>query len=108
MNKDQFEGGARKLGGEVEDAFGKAMGSDKLRGEGVIDQVAGAAQGAYGDVRDAVETAVSRAAPVIRDGAERAATITRENSVFTALTVGALAYGLAWFIHGSGSRNHSR
>lgn len=60
MNKDQVEGTLDKAKGHVKEAFGKAVGNEKLQAEGKADQVSGAVQKKYGDVKDAVETVAKK------------------------------------------------
>jgi uncharacterized protein YjbJ (UPF0337 family) len=108
MNEDQFKGSARNLGGKVEDEFGKLVGDKEIRGEGMIDHVAGTAQNIYGDAKEAVASAFDRASPVVRDGAQRALSMTRENSVLAVLAAGAVGYALAWAFHGDKARPSRR
>lgn len=103
MNGDQFEGVARNLGGQIEGRVGKLAGDDELRAEGLIDQIAGAAQTDYGDAKEAVGSALDRAAPLVRDGAGRALSVTRENTMLALLTAGAIGYAIAWAFHGEKS-----
>ena len=44
MNKDEFQGGARYVGGKVEKAVGDTVDSRDWQVDGVVDQVAGGAQ----------------------------------------------------------------
>ncbi len=53
MSGNQFEGGARELGGKVKDAVGGLAGDAKTQGEGKLDQVVGKAQQQYGAAADA-------------------------------------------------------
>jgi uncharacterized protein YjbJ (UPF0337 family) len=57
MNKEGIEGAAQKGVGAVKDAVGKAVGNDKLRAEGVADQIVGSAKEAIGKAKDAVHKA---------------------------------------------------
>lgn len=54
MDENRFEGAARDIGGKVREAAGDLTGDPKLKAEGMADQVHGAAQKTYGQVRDAV------------------------------------------------------
>jgi uncharacterized protein YjbJ (UPF0337 family) len=56
MNKDQVKGTLEKAKGNVKEAVGKAVGNERLQGEGQADQAAGAVQKKYGDVKDAAKT----------------------------------------------------
>ena len=117
MNKDEFQGGARYLGGKVEKTVGDAVDSRDWKVDGVVDQIAGGAQHAYGRARSIVGDAID-GAPALADEArdrlmeagERIADTAQKNGKAAAQTVqdtpvlwavaAALAgYGLAWFIH---------
>ncbi len=54
MEENQFEGAARDLGGKAQEMAGKLTGDTKLKADGTIDQAAGTAQKAYGQVKEAV------------------------------------------------------
>ncbi len=55
VNKDQVKGRAKEVKGNIKEAAGKVVGNDKLKVEGRFDKAAGKAQGAYGDLKDAVK-----------------------------------------------------
>lgn len=55
VNKDQIKGRAKEVKGNIKEAAGKVVGNDNLKIEGRIDKAAGKAQGAYGDLKDAVK-----------------------------------------------------
>jgi len=57
MDENRFEGTARKVGGKVEGVLGDLTGDTKLQAEGAIDKLAGSAQRAYGQAKDAVRGA---------------------------------------------------
>lgn len=52
MNADTLEGAAKDLGGKAKEAMGDATGSERLKGDGLCDQMMGDAQKAYGKARD--------------------------------------------------------
>ena len=54
MNEDRIIGAGRNAAGALEKDLGNAIGSDRLVGDGLIDQVAGAFQHGYGKARDTV------------------------------------------------------
>ena len=60
-DQNEFEGAARKVGGKIESAVGNATGDYKLKGEGMADKAAGAAQKAYGQASDSVKSAANQA-----------------------------------------------
>jgi uncharacterized protein YjbJ (UPF0337 family) len=61
MNRDHIEGGVRNIRGRAKTAAGAVLGRPSPQVEGAIDQVAGAAQVAYGRARDTADD-------LIRDG----------------------------------------
>ena len=55
MNKDQAAGGAKKLGGKIQQEVGKLVGSTNQQVEGVKHQIAGKMQEAIGDIKASVK-----------------------------------------------------
>ncbi|WP_336492142.1 CsbD family protein [Methylobacterium nigriterrae] len=55
VDKDRVEGSATNLGGKVKEGAGKLTGDEKLKNEGVADQVKGKVQNAVGGVKDALK-----------------------------------------------------
>ena len=53
MDENRLEGKARKLGGKIEESFGRVTGDLETQREGMANQFAGAAQDAYGQAADA-------------------------------------------------------
>lgn len=118
MNKDEFQGGARYIGGKVEKAIGDTVNSRDWQVDGVVDQVAGGAQNLYGRAKSAIgdvvdgapelaekigseaREAADRAAEAARRGARSAQTSAKEAPVLWALGAAAIGYGLAWLVHG--------
>jgi uncharacterized protein YjbJ (UPF0337 family) len=60
MNKDQVKGRAEEVKGNIKEGVGKAVGNDRLRGEGVADQVAGKTQAGYGDAKEKAKDVIDR------------------------------------------------
>ena len=54
MDENRFEGAAQDLGGKAKEMAGNLTGDSKLKAEGTFDQASGAAQKAYGQVKDTV------------------------------------------------------
>lgn len=118
MNKDEFQGGARYVGGKVEKAVGDTVNSRNWQVDGVVDQVAGGAQNLYGRAKSAIDDIVDgapeladklgseardageRAADVARRGARSAQDSAKEAPLLWALGAAAIGYGIAWFVHG--------
>lgn len=118
MNKNEFQGGARYVGGKVEKAIGDTTNSRDWQVDGVVDQVAGGAQNLYGRARSAIDTAIDgapelaekigdearvaadRATEAARRGARTAQDSAKDAPLLWALGAAAIGYGLAWFLHG--------
>ncbi len=71
MNEDRIMGAGRELLGKGERALGSAAGNEHLQGDGVVDQVAGAVEHGYGQVKDAVGDIVKDAPGAITHAVNR-------------------------------------
>ncbi len=118
MNKDELQGGARYVGGKVEKSIGDAVDSRDWKVDGIVDQVAGAAQHGYGRARSVVNDAIDTAPDLAEDARERltaagekvvdaarkggtAAVRTVEDTpLLWAAAAALVGYGLAWLVHG--------
>lgn len=60
MNKDQVQGRATQAKGDIKEAAGKAVGNQKLQGEGLVDQAKGKTQAGYGDAKEKVKNAIDK------------------------------------------------
>ena len=60
MNKDQVQGRAAQVKGDIKQAAGKMVGNRKLQGEGLVDQAKGKAQAVYGDAKAQVKKGIGR------------------------------------------------
>ncbi|MEO5686100.1 MAG: CsbD family protein [Burkholderiaceae bacterium] len=61
MNKDQVNGRAETLKGDVKEAAGKLVGNERLTAEGQAEQVTGKVQSKLGDVKSDVGNALKKA-----------------------------------------------
>ena len=61
MNKDQVNGRAQTLKGDVKEAAGKLVGNERLAAEGQAEQVAGKVQSTVGDVKSKVGSTLKNA-----------------------------------------------
>src|SRR5436305_1534511 len=59
---DKVKGAANEAMGKAKQGVGEATGSDRMRGEGAIQEVKGKGQQAVGDAKDAVKDAANKAA----------------------------------------------
>jgi uncharacterized protein YjbJ (UPF0337 family) len=59
---DKVKGATNEAIGKAKQGVGEAVGSDKLQGEGVIQEVKGKGQKAVGDAKEATKDAVNKAA----------------------------------------------
>ena len=59
---DKVKGAANEAIGKAKQGIGEATGSDRLQGEGAVQEVKGKGQQALGDAKEATKDAVNRAA----------------------------------------------
>src|SRR5215471_3903321 len=59
---DKIKGTANKAMGKAKQGIGEAVGSDRLQGEGMVQEVKGKGQQALGDAKEATKDAINRAA----------------------------------------------
>lgn len=118
MNKDEFQGGARYVGGKIEKAVGDTVDSRAWKVDGVVDQVAGGAQHSYGRARSIVEDAIDsapelaeeardclkaageRAADAAQKGGRVAAQKVQDAPLLWAIAAAIGGYALALVVHG--------
>ena len=55
MNKDQVKGKAKDIGGKIQEAVGKVVGSNKQQAEGLAKQAKGKIQEKVGDLKEVVK-----------------------------------------------------
>jgi len=59
---DKVKGNANEAMGKAKQGIGEATGSDRLQGEGTIQEVKGKGQKAVGDAKEATKDAINKAA----------------------------------------------
>jgi uncharacterized protein YjbJ (UPF0337 family) len=64
---DKIKGTANEAMGKAKQKIGEATGSERLEGEGAIQQVKGKGQEALGDAKQATKDAINRAAAKAND-----------------------------------------
>ncbi len=52
VDEDRIEGAAKNVGGKIKEGLGKALGDEKMRRDGQVDQVKGRAENAIGGIKD--------------------------------------------------------
>jgi uncharacterized protein YjbJ (UPF0337 family) len=67
---DKIKGTTNEAVGKAKQGIGEATGSDKLKGEGVVQEVKGKGQKAMGDTKKATKEAVDRAADWAKRGTD--------------------------------------
>ena len=60
VDDDRVKGAARNVGGKIKEGVGKAVGDEKLKREGQVDQVKGRAENAIGGIKDATRDKLDR------------------------------------------------
>lgn len=103
MNNDQFSGGAKSVGGRVEEAAGAVLNDSEMQSSGIVEQIKGTAQSLYGDAKDTVRNTYDRVAPVTRDSVGRVVEVTREHSLMAILAAGAVGFALAVAFRNNGT-----
>lgn len=110
MNEDVVKGKVKGLAGQVEGAVGDLTSNPELESEGLLHQVEGAAQEAFGQAKDAVAEAARASSAALADAFEAGANyydssnqaVRRQigdNTLAVLFVAGAVGYGLAWLIH---------
>jgi len=59
---DKIKGATNEAVGKAKQGVGEAIGSDRLQGEGIVQEVKGKGQQALGDAKEATKDAVNKAA----------------------------------------------
>jgi uncharacterized protein YjbJ (UPF0337 family) len=59
---DKIKGATNEAVGKAKQGIGEAVGSDKMQGEGAVQEVKGKGQQVLGDAKDATKDAVNKAA----------------------------------------------
>lgn len=67
---DKIKGASNEAIGKAKQGIGEATGSDRLKGEGVVQEVKGKGQKAMGDAKDAAKEAMDRAANAAKRATE--------------------------------------
>ncbi|MFI5015811.1 MAG: CsbD family protein [Hyphomicrobiales bacterium] len=100
MDKSRVEGNARQAAGAVKSAAERVPGDAATEAEGLADRAAGAAKEAYAHVKEAASEGADQVAKEARRGAGKVAGFVRSNPVSSVLAVGAVFFGLGFFMGG--------
>jgi uncharacterized protein YjbJ (UPF0337 family) len=57
MDKDRVKGSAQQIGGSIKETTGKALGDEKMKHEGRMDQVEGKIRNTVGGMKDTIREA---------------------------------------------------
>lgn len=60
MNRDQVKGRVEQVKGKVKEGVGKAVGNERLKTEGQVDQAAGKGQATYGDAKKKAKDTIDK------------------------------------------------
>ena len=101
MNEDRLMGTAKNVGGQVEQAAGRATGDLRSQLQGKATQVEGAVQDLYGQAKDAAVNA----AGVVGERASEAEDFVRRTIERRPYTTAALALGIGFLIGRFGHRD---
>ena len=63
---DKIKGASNEAIGKAKQGIGEATGSERMKGEGAVQEVKGKGQQAMGDAKDAAKDAIDRAAASAR------------------------------------------
>jgi uncharacterized protein YjbJ (UPF0337 family) len=94
VDEDRLTGSAKNLGGQVEQAAGRATGDLKSQLQGKASQVEGAVQDLYGQAKDAA----ANAAEVVGERASEVEDFVRKTIEQRPYTTAALALGIGFLI----------
>lgn len=59
MNRDQVNGRAKEVAGNIKEGVGKAVGNKKLQGKGMVEKTVGKVQAGYGDAKEKAEKKIN-------------------------------------------------
>ena len=115
MDTDRIKGAARELYGRGEEAVGALMGDKETRARGVLDEVAGKAQGAMGRAGEALQETVGETMASGREfmhrrgghmqgghmqgGHMRGGGMMRSPPIVALLIAASAGFALAWMMH---------
>lgn len=77
MNEDRIAGAGKEMLGKGERKIGSVVGSDRVTSDGVADQVSGAIQHGYGELKDGIAAAVGGAPAILDDALDQGRRLAR-------------------------------
>lgn len=102
MNTDTLAGDAQDLGGSAKQAAGDVLGDDRLKSEGVMDQLCGKARAIYGNAKDAAGPAVDKARDAAAPAVDKAKSVAKSKPWATALAAGVVGLAIIGSLRGRG------
>ena len=67
---DKIKGMTNEAAGKAKQGIGEGIGSDKMKGEGAVQEIKGKGQKAKGEAKDAAKEAMQRAAEAAKRGTD--------------------------------------
>ncbi|MBS7698388.1 MULTISPECIES: CsbD family protein [unclassified Chelatococcus] len=100
MNRDEVKGTVTELGGRAKEAVGEAIGNNRVRTDGIVDQVAGATQHAYGVAKERVADVADAGRAYYDEGVHAISRRVEEQPMGSLLTVGLIGFIVGWLCRG--------
>ncbi|CAH1668959.1 MAG: CsbD family protein [Chelatococcus sp.] len=100
MNKDEVKGTVTELGGRAKEAIGEAIGSGRMRADGMVDQVAGATQHAYGVAKERVADVADAGRAYYDEGVHAIGRRVEEQPMGSLLAAGLIGFMVGWLCRG--------
>ena len=95
MTEERIEGAANRVGGGLQEGFGKLTGDWKTQAEGQLRSFKGVALDRFGRAVNALETQVDRAPANVQPAARKALAVARERPIATMAGLAAITLLLA-------------
>lgn len=110
MDPDRLKGTGRELGGKLESGFGRLTGDSETEAKGTVQDLAGQAQQAFGQVKDSArdlagnltdraQDAYSQGSDYARQGVQSVHGSVKENPLGSLAIAAGVGYLLAYLIH---------
>ncbi|CAH1670644.1 CsbD family protein [Chelatococcus asaccharovorans] len=100
MNKDEVKGTFTEVAGRAKEAVGDAIGNRRVQTEGMVDQVAGATQHAYGVAKERVTDVADAGRAYYDEGVHAIGRRVEEQPVGSLLFAGVIGFAVGWLCRG--------